>query len=97
MKILNMQNFVMEAGIPMPKNLLRDMSPYNGTSFECACGKKHNFESSYMDFRNFATNGANAKMIVACPDDSSIVTLIKTKYKFLVIFKGFESLAGNKG
>jgi hypothetical protein len=97
MKILNTQDFVMEAGIPMPKNLLRDMSAYNGSPFVCACGKEHNFESSYMDFRNFATNGSNAKMIVTCPDDSSIATLIKTKYKLLVIFKGFESLAGNKG
>ena len=97
MKILNMQDFLIEAGMRMPENLLRDMSAYNGTPFECACGKEHNFESSYIDFRNFATNGSNAKMMITCPDDSNIVTLIKTKYKLLVIFKGFESLAGNKG
>lgn len=91
--MMNIEDFLVEAGI---QTHARDMSIYDGKPFECACGKMHNFESSYMDFRNFVTNGANAKMIVTCPNDLNIATLIKTKYKFLVIFKGFESLAGNK-
>lgn len=95
MKILNMEDFIIEAGIPMPQNF-RDMSGYNGNPFECTCGERHNFESS-MDFRNFATNGANAKMMVTCPNNQNLTTLIKTKYKFLVIFDRFVSIAGNKG
>ena len=94
MKMLNMGDFLLEAGIPMPIGS-RDMSAYNGNPFDCACGKKHIFDSSLLFFRNYATNGANAKMMVTCPNNSRVSTLIKTKYKFLVVFDKFESLAGN--
>lgn len=93
MKKLNLEGFLAEAGIRTPHS--RNMSPYNGKPFECACGEIHQFDDS-MDYRNFATNGANAKIIVTCPYNSSVATLIKTKYKFLFMFDGFESLAGHK-
>ncbi len=94
MKILDMEEFLIEAGGRLPH---RDMSAYEGKPFDCACGQKHDFQSSYMDYRNFATNGANAKMIIVCPNNSNISTLVKTKYKFVVVFDRFESIAGNKG
>ena len=90
-----MEEFIIEAGMQV-LNGPRDMSIYDGKAFECACGETHNFES-WMDVRNFVTTGVNAKMMVVCPNNSHITTLIKTKYKFLVVFNGFESIAGNKG
>lgn len=94
MKNLNLEELLIEAGERVPH--ARDMSPYNGKPFQCACNKTHQFDVS-MDHRNFATNGANAKMLVTCPNDSNIATLIKTKYKFVFMFDGFVSLAGYQG
>ncbi len=95
MKVLNMSDFLMEAGMQV-LNGPRDMSAYNGKPFQCACGKTHDFQS-WMDFRNFVTNGLNAKMMVTCPDSQNIATIIKTKYKLLVVFDRFESIAGCTG
>lgn len=92
MKILNLDGLTTEAGLIMFK---RNMSTYNGKPFECACGETHNFDSK-MIFQNYATNGVNAKMIITCPSNANIFTLVTTKYKFLVIFDFFESLAGSK-
>jgi hypothetical protein len=65
------------------------------TPFQCACGKEHLF-NAYMDYRNFAATGANAKIMITCPENSSYATLIHTKYKFLFVFDKFVSLAGCK-
>lgn len=92
MKMLDMVEFQMMAGIRAPS---RDMSAYSGKSFQCACGDDHLF-SPFMDYRNFATTGANAKMMVTCPNNPSVATIIQTKYKFLVVFDRFVSLAGHK-
>lgn len=83
------------AGIAMPLHS-RDMTAYNGKKFECVCGDIHNFNITLND-RNYVASGANASMIVHCPNNSNHKTLITTKYKFMVIFKGFESLAGYEG
>lgn len=93
MKILNPEALLIQAGTEIPYK--RDMSAYDGKLFQCACGNEHEFQS-YLDYRNFGASGANAKMIVACPRDTNIFTLIETKYKFLVIFDKFISLAGCK-
>jgi len=93
MKILNMESFILEAGVQLPTT--RDMSAYNGKAFKCVCGDIHNFESN-MDFRNFMTNSINAKMIITCPNYPNMATIVKTKYKFLFFFDKFESLAGTK-
>lgn len=82
------------AGIAMPPNS-RDMSAYDNNEFECICGNKHIFNASLND-RNYVATGANATMIVHCPNNSNNKTLITTKYKFMVVFRGFESLAGYK-
>lgn len=92
MKMLSKADFMEEAGLPMPTG--RDMSFYNGRSFDCACGQTHEF-SSFRNFTNFITNGGNAKMIVVCPRNPDINTLIKTKYRFFVIFDRFISIAGS--
>ena len=95
MKNLNMSDFLIEAGMRV-LNEPRDMSAYDGKPFQCACGKIHDFQS-WMDFRNFVTNGLNAKMMITCPNGQNISTIIKTKYKFLVVFDHFESIAGFSG
>lgn len=91
MKLLASQEFLITAGIQVPHP--RDMSVYDGKPFECACGSMHEFHS-FMSHRNFASSGANATIMVSCPLNREIATLIKTKYKFLVVFDRFESLAG---
>lgn len=93
MKYLDLDDFILTAGLPMHQ---RDMSAYNGKSFDCACGQRHEFDSYMLNYLNFVASGANAKMIVNCPLDARFSTLIETKYKFLVIFDRFHSIAGNK-
>ena len=93
MKNLNTEEFLFEAGAQMTFH--RDMSYYNEKSFQCACGSEHDFYD-YMNYSNFGTSGINAKMIVTCPKDPKFSTLIKTKYKLLVVFDKFISLAGCK-
>lgn len=93
MHYVNLDELILIAGPQMNK---RDMSPYNGKPFKCACGETHIFNSDYMQFQNYASTGANAKMLVVCPDDRRYSTLIETRYKFLVIFNRFESLVGCK-
>ena len=83
MKNLNVEAFLLEAGARMPFS--RDMSAYDGKLFQCACGSEHEFQS-YLDYRNFASSGANAKMIVTCPKNTA----------FFVVFDRFVSLAGCK-
>lgn len=94
MKIVNLEEMLTEAGVINP--IRRNMSPYNGKPFQCACGETHEF-MDFMDYRNFLTNGGNAKMLVTCPSNQGIATLIKTKYKFIAFFDKFESLAGTVG
>jgi hypothetical protein len=91
-KVKNMIELEKLAGIAMPQNY-RDMSAYNGKEFECVCGKIHFFDETLND-RNYVARGANATMIVCCPNNYNSKTIITTKYKFFVIFQGFESLAG---
>lgn len=90
--MLGMSDFLIKSGRRMPA---RDMSPYNGRPFQCACGREHLF-NVYMDHRNFAATGANAKIMITCPENPSCATLIHTKYKFLFVFDKFVSLAGCK-
>lgn len=92
LKIININALEKLAGIPMPQHS-RDMSAYNSTPFECVCGKTHLFNER-LNNRNYVASGANATMIVSCADNKNNKTLITTKYKFMVMFKGFESIAG---
>lgn len=92
MEMLDNLDFQLAAGTRINT---RDMSAYSGKLFKCACGSEHQFEP-YMDYRNFGSTGANAKMMVTCPQDSSFATIIETKYKFMIFFDRFVSLAGTK-
>jgi len=71
----------------------RNMSAYNGNIFDCVCGHSHTFNSC-LNVANFGTTGNNARMIVICPIKTECFTLIQTRYKFLVVFDKFISLAG---
>ncbi len=93
LKAKSLQALETIAGLAMPPNS-RDMSAYNGKEFECICGETHQFNSTFMQFRNYGATRANATMIVKCPNNSSYSTLITTKYKFIVVFKGFDSMIG---
>jgi hypothetical protein len=93
LKILNIHDFTVEAGM---QTNARDMSIYDNKPFQCACSKQHFFQSS-MDFINLPTTGVNAKMMITCPDNPDISTIVKTKYKFLVVFDRLESIAGCNG
>lgn len=94
LQLKSVEALVKLAGIAMPPNS-RDMSAYNDKEFECICGNMHKFNTSLND-RNYVATGANASMIVHCPNNSNSKTLITTKYKFVVVFSGFESLGGYK-
>ncbi len=93
LKAKSLQALETLAGTAMPPNF-RDMSAYNDKKFECICGQTHLFNSYIMNFRNYISVGVNATMIVECPNNQNGSTLITTKYKYLVVFKGFDSLVG---
>lgn len=44
MKNLTLEEILIEAGQMLPH--ARDMSPYNGKQFQCACGNDHQFSTS---------------------------------------------------
>ena len=71
-KVKNMIELEKLAGIAMPQNY-RDMSAYNGKEFECVCGKIHCFDETLND-RNYVARGANATMIVCCPNNYNRAT-----------------------
>ncbi len=91
MQMLDIETFLAQAGMPMHR---RDMSAYDARLFNCACGRTHVFASFILDYSNHATTGANARMIVTCPSEPAYFTLIQTKYKFMVVFDRFISIAG---
>ena len=91
MNLLDEQSFEKECGKMMP--LRRNMSVFDGTSFQCACGSTHTFNSFNI---NVVTEGFNGKFVVMCPSNQQYLSLIKTKMKYLVSFQGFEYIAGHK-
>jgi len=92
MKMLNRQDFYAEAGTPVHRN--RDFSLYDRAPYQCACGSTHKFQQfAYED--NYASSGTSAKFVVQCPNDENLLTLIKTKNKFMIAFDRFVSLAGH--
>lgn len=93
MRMLTTMELLEEAGI---KTETRDMSAYDGKNFECSCGEVHAFDSNTMFYWNYATTGINARMLVTCPIQPKFATLIQTKYKFVVVFDKFVSIAGTE-
>lgn len=92
MKILNSEEFMAEAGIPLYHN--RDFSLYDGAPYECACGSIHEFYQ-HRGTQHFGTDGGNAKFMVQCPNNENVSTIIKTKNKLLIMFDRFVTLAGH--
>ena len=91
MKILGKFDFLAEAGLPVHQ--ARDFSLYDGAPYACACGSTHAF-NQFGEHQLYASNGTNAKFMMQCPNNDSVVTLIQTKNKFLILFDRFVSLAG---
>lgn len=91
MALVDVGTFEKMAGKMMP--VRRNMSTFDGDSFQCACGKKHSFSSYSM---NVISEGMNGKFVIICPSEPQLLSLIKTKMKFGLIYSGLEYLAGCK-
>lgn len=91
MNILNEVDFQKTCGKMVP--LRRDMSNFDGDNFKCSCGAEHTFYSYSI---NVLSEGFNGKFLVACPDHPNILSLIKTKMRFGIIYQGLELLAGHE-
>ena len=90
--MLNKKDFYAEAGSPVFRN--RDFSLYDKAPYQCSCGSTHDFrQHSYED--NYSSSGSSTKFVVKCPKDENVLTLIKTKNKFVVAFDRFVSVAGH--
>lgn len=93
MKILNKFELLALAGLPLHQS--RDFSLYDGAPYECACGTSHTFYQ-FGKHQLYGATGANARFLMQCPKNDTVVTLIQTKNKFLIFFDRFISLAGCK-
>jgi hypothetical protein len=78
-----------------------DWDVYNGKVFQCACGEKHKLWLTSLkhmmqrpQISEFGTDDSKVQMVISCPTDSDVLTIIRAKYKYLVIFDCFESLVG---
>jgi hypothetical protein len=91
MNILSETDFEKTCGKMMP--LRRDMSTFNGDNFRCACGKEHTF---YTYSIKVLSEGFNGKFLVVCPDHQNLLSLIKTKMRFGIMYQGLELLAGHE-
>ena len=89
MKLVDQETFDQMAGDMIP--VRRNMSTFDGDTYQCACGGKHSFSSYTM---NVIGEGMNGRFIVACPSKPQFLSLIKTKMKFGLIYAGLEYLAG---
>jgi hypothetical protein len=93
MKLLSKFDFLAVAGLPLHQ--VRDFSLYDGAPYACACGTTHTFYQ-HGKYQLYGAHGTNARFMMQCPNDDSVVTLIQTKNKFLILFDRFVSLAGCK-
>ena len=79
-----------------------DWNTYSGKFFLCACGGSHqisefaNITHSIESLQISTSSIADAKvqMVISCPSDRDILTIIRAKYKYLFVFDCFESIAG---
>lgn len=65
-----------------------DMGPYEGAPFDCACGRKHSFNSQTVLVLRELTH---MRLVFACPDECYVTCV---KLHGILTFKGFESLFG---
>jgi hypothetical protein len=52
----------------------------------------HSIESLQISTSSIAD--AKVQMVISCPSDRDILTIIRAKYKYLFVFDCFESIAG---
>jgi len=79
-----------------------DWNTYSGKFFLCACGGRHQIGESanlmhLIGSLQISTSGiadAKVQMVISCPSDRDILTIIRAKYKYLFVFDCFESIAG---
>ncbi|WOS36714.1 hypothetical protein RP300_00244 [Oligella urethralis] len=91
MILVDERSFEKACGKMMP--VRRNMSTFNGDKFKCACGAEHTFDA---DMISVLTEGLNGRFVVVCPHDSSLLSLIKTKMKWGILYQGLEYLSGHK-
>ncbi|VTU42973.1 hypothetical protein E5P1_00403 (plasmid) [Variovorax sp. PBL-E5] len=70
----------------------RNMATFNGDSFKCGCGGEHTFDTAYVPV---LLEGFNGRFVVACPRNNELISLIKTKMKFGILYKELELLAAH--
>jgi hypothetical protein len=89
MKIISIEDFFAETMGGRPNTM--DMSPYEGHTFQCACGISHLFFSSQVEVLRELPK---MRLVFQCPDHPYFATCVKLKGFFH--FKGFKSLFGTK-
>ena len=99
MNMLNVNDFKSVVSSLVAKRC--DWDVYNGKSFQCACGKDHKLSMATLQYlmqrpkiSEYGTNDPKVQMVTSCPADSDVLTVIRAKYKYLVVFDSFESLVG---
>lgn len=90
MEFLDENAFENACGKMMP--VRRDMATFLGDKYQCACGREHTFSA----VQRVLAEGFNGKFLLVCPMDSLVLSLVKTKMKFGVIYQGLEVLAGRR-
>lgn len=90
-RILDEASFSKLCGKQIP--LRRDMEVFDGDSYDCACGGSHTFSSV---FSLVLSEGFNGRFILVCPNNRRLLSLIKTKMKFGLIYRGLEYLGGHQ-
>ena len=90
MAFLDESAFENACGKMMP--VRRDMSTFIGDKYQCACGREHMFSA----VQQVLAEGFNGKFLLVCPMDPLVLSLVKTKMKFGIIYQGLELLAGRR-
>lgn len=90
MQFLDEDTFEHACGKMIP--VRRDMSTFIGDRYQCACGREHTFSA----VQRVLAEGLNGKFLLVCPMYPQILSLVKTKMKFGVIYQGLELLAGRE-
>ena len=90
MNLCDKESFEKACGKMMP--LRRDMATFDGDKFQCACGNIHTFNPTI----SVLSEGFNGRFVVVCPYNQELLSLIKTKMKWGLLYQGLEYLAGYK-
>lgn len=84
--VISMDRFMQETLGGRPNQM--SMGPYEGHSFQCACGESHTYHSDTVPVLRELPG---SKLVFVCPNDEAITCV---QLKGMIRFKGFESLFG---